>query len=300
MTVGERDRDVQSGENEEEVEIVQAGAVENEEEEVVTATTGEESTDDTGIVAGKEEGLSPEDIMSGEPQKSGAEKFKERTMPSVQKRIDKIAGQKNEAQDKLRKANEKIQQLEAEKLAPRDRPKVPDRDEYVGYDEYQKAYDKYQDDTISYNNAQASITARTRTAETRDQSNADRFVEQAGKLQEKFPDVYDTINRTNYGNARQAIADSPHNARIGLYLAKNQAERVRIGSLGDMGEINREVGKIEARFESAGTMTTNAPKPLEPVGGNGEIVTREPGKMTDEEWYKWRQAEEFKRLKKEK
>jgi hypothetical protein len=47
-------------------------------------------------------------------------------------------------------------------------------------------------------------------------------------------------------------------------------------------------------------MTTNAPKPLEPVGGNGEIVTKEPGKMTDEEWYKWRQAEEFKRLKKEK
>ncbi len=274
-----------------EVKVEEAGL---EEKTVDTATTTEEPvTDETGLQPKKEEGVSFEEIMGEEKplteeQKKVAEvrKGKEGTPPWLQKRLDDMTREK----ELLKKENIR---LKTEAVAPKEHPLVPDRDAFDTVADYQKAYLQYENNVRAYNAAHENAEAVTVETEQREKDNANRLIEQAEVLKEKFPDVIDIIQKTVYGDmARESIADSDHSARIALFLAKNPSELSRIASITSQTKLDKEIGKLEARFDNVKTKTTKAPAALNTIDSKTETVVKNTKDIKDNnQWFRARNKE---------
>ena len=255
------------------------------EEEAGTATAEEK---DTGLVDKdeKDDGLSIEDIISGDKpdRKTIIQKAKENTPPWFQKRIDEISREKNDLKRKVSELEEKLS-------IPKEKPLPPDRDNFESAEDWQKAMLDWNEKTFQYYKAVDSVKTQKSSAEERKQVNLNRYIQQVEELQKKFPDAYETIEGTNFGNAKDAIADSEHSARIALYLAKNPVVLSKISSITDVAVINREIGKLEAKFETTRTKTTSAPQPLNTLSGDNKAIKRDLGEIkNDDEWYRaWKE-----------
>lgn len=268
-------------------------------EQAVTTTDIEEAVAEEAGLAPKvsDEDVSVEDMMSDETIESDTQKESKKGVPAgVQKRIDRAVARERAAEREAQALKEKIRQLELERSAPRERPLAPDRDLYDTTSDWQEAMDKWQTDCRAFDSAKSNIERQQEVSKEQEKINADRFVEQAEQLKSKYPDVYDIIAETHYGNAKDYIANSEHNAKIGLYLALNHAALAKISTLTSPDAINREIGKLEARFSNIKTRTTSAPKPLNPLDAKSGVVQKDPSKMTDEEWFKWDRERRIKKF----
>ncbi|MGR3303272.1 MAG: hypothetical protein ACUZ8I_12320 [Candidatus Scalindua sp.] len=228
-----------------------------------------------------------------------------------QERVNrKIVGANNDkktAQNGEKKANDRVKELEAElaqKAAPTERPLFPIRDNFETDEAFQKEVSKYQDDTIAFNAAVNEVKTQETVQVERVKTNDSRLLVQMDELQKKFPDVKITeiiseiANAKGYGNAAAFIADSEHSGRIALFLAKNEGERLRIGNLVDAGAINREIGKLEQKFTSAGKKQTTAPAALNTIDNKSDTVIKDIMKIKDDdEYFKARKAEKVTAFK---
>ena len=200
----------------------------------------------------------------------------------AQERLDKKIGtaitDKKKAETRASVAEKRVAELEASQAAPKDRPKAPLERNFDTDEDYQTAMDKYQTDTVAFNTAIKNVETQEIRDTERVKTNDDRLVVQMRELQKKYPDIdiKETIagvaDVQGFGNAAGFIADSEHNGRIALFLAKNESERIRIGNLTDAGTINREIGKLEERFTSVRKKITNAPKSLDTIDNKSETV----------------------------
>lgn len=291
MTVAEQDQTVKS----EEVVRGQkdegtAGDVK--ENAVDTATT--EKTSDAGIQT-KDDAVSIEDIMTDAPIKPKT--AEEGTDPGVQKRINRAVSGQKLAEHRAKEAEDKVVQLEAERLAPKDKPMVPNRESYETEEAYQEDYDKFLDNRDAYINAKVVIGRQADVDKVRDQENDTRMNSQLEELKVKYPDVKELVDGTDYGYARQTIANDKNSVRIALYLNKNPEERVRIGSIVDAETRGAEIGKLSAQFDVVKSKTTNAPPALDTIQGDKGIVVTDIDKIVDDDdWYKARQAERKRKL----
>jgi len=228
-------------------EDVQVGDVQN---EAGTATAEEKGID----LGAKEEGTSIESIMSA-TEDDNVKKSKAGTDPGVQRRIDKIVSEKKALEHKLA-------EMERLRSIPREKPVVPDRDDFDSKEDYQKAWDKYHDEITAYTDAMKEGSKVSDTYKRRLEESSERYEEQLTGLKNTFPDIEDVVSATDYGNAQQAISFSKHNLRIAYYLSQNPKELEKIKTM-DNDDVLKEIGKLELKCDGyGGSNKTKTPSPL--------------------------------------
>jgi len=171
----------------------------------------------------------------------------------VQRRIDRAVRAKYEAEARTKMLEERLAALES-RAAPQQRQvdaSEPTIDKFENFDEYVAA--------------KATWIARQQIENTL----SEREKAQMAAQQER---------------ERRVIADSWQD-----HLANNPDEARQIAMMSPIGQI-RALGRIEAKLEQKSPVTvTKAPPPVKPVGQKAAI-TKDPGKMSDEEYAKWRRS----------
>jgi hypothetical protein len=143
-----------------------------------------------------------------------------------------------------------------------------------------------------------------RVAQRHRQEQADTAKEAAGQLaveafnyretvaREKFAD-YDTVARNPNvpitPTMAEIIRDSDVGPDLAYHLGKNLAEAARIAALQPSRQAV-ELGKLEARITAPKALPNRAPAPVQPVSGIAAGGTKDPGKMSFEEYKAWREA----------
>lgn len=293
MTVAEQDQTVQT--EDVKVEDTEAG----EQDAVGTATTEEVSLDGAKSEEFSIEGIGSDVAPESDDSLVKEDGISEHAQEQINKKIGGAIKERNIARSELQQANAKITELESVQVVPKERPMVPLREDYELGEDYQKDMNKYQADTIAFNTAEANAKDQESRNAKRVEANDSRLIVQIDELQKKFPKIIvkDIIteavgNGQGYGNAAAYINDSEHNGKIALYLAKNESERIRIGSLTDAGAINREIGKLEEQFTRAQKKTTKAPEVLNTIERDTETAKVDLYKIKDaNEWFKQRNKE---------
>ncbi len=93
-----------------------------------------------------------------------------------------------------------------------------------------------------------------------------------------FEDVMVSIPPENMTDIMaNAIFESRQGGEVAYFLGKNKSEAVRISKLSLSGQI-RELDLISAKFEKN---TTNAPSPISPIGGKGDVMTEKTDPLLD-------------------
>lgn len=214
----------------------------------------------------------------------------------VQKRIDRAVREKYEAQTEARMLKERVAALEAQSQPQR---KVVDTDEpridiFNNFDEYVAAKAEYIagkkiESTLSERDkrqsAERETTERTKTVES--------WNKRVAAITAEMPDFEEVITSSDVPMTQpmeQAILESEIGPKLAYYLANNPEEAEKIAAMSPIGAI-RTLGRIEERLATAKpeVKPTNAPAPIKPLGSRA-TVAKDPGKMSDAEYEKWRKS----------
>ncbi len=243
-------------------------------------------TDETA--APPEASATPEsgDTPADKPKKGG-----------VQKRIGELVREREEAKRETEYWREQAMkgQPKAEPIKNDEKPKV---DQFQSYEEYLEALADYK--------AEQKFTERERKREQETQQEratrefndmratfAER-IEQAAEKYEDFEEVAFSEDVPVSEAMATAIMQSDLGPDLLYHLGQNPKEAARIARLPPIAAI-RELGKLEAKLSEPPTKrASKAPEPISPVGTRAE-VGKDPSKMTDAEWMKWRESELSKR-----
>jgi hypothetical protein len=203
-------------------------------------------------------------------KKSGAQRLKERIALEKSRREDleqRLAALEKGAGEKR----------PAESAQPQ-KTGEPNPDDFASHHEYVRAMAKW--------TAKEELRAeREEQEKSKLQSEQEKFEaahnDRVKAFAEKTPDWDDALSEVEdvmfSQAALYAIKDSELSAQIIYELAKNREEAERISGLPPVAAA-REIGKLEARLSAASDKpkvepkkTTQAPKPLSPVGGKGVV-----------------------------
>ena len=261
---------------------------------------------------------------SAEQEKEESTAAKEKTPKGVQKRIDELTYQREEAERKLREAEEdrnKWRKHAIEGDQKGDNKETPEPDEPEPKAEDFDEYDDYVRNLVQWNNKQTEKRIRAEMEERESlkrndtiQEARDKFLKTAQEeARERHEDYDQYAAKVNVSDAVIAAAiDSPLVAEIDYYFGKNPEEAERISSLRDPIAVAREIGKLEAtltaQLKDSGhepevtapettepevtKKTTKAPPPVNPVKGSSTVVETDLNNMTYDQYCK---ARGFKR-----
>lgn len=226
------------------------------------------------------------------------EKPEEPAIPKgVQKRIDRAVRQKYEAEARTKMLEERLQALESRQNQP-SAPKVVDNgvpkiENFDNFDEYVAAKAEY----IASKKIQETLSERdnARKAEyeaAERQKTADSWTKRLASATAELPDFEDVLASSDVPMSapmQEAIMESDIGPRLAYYLAQNPEEAIQIAGMSPVAAI-RTLGRIEERLTSQKPATPKvAPAPIKPVGGRA-AVAKDPGKMSDVEYAKWRKS----------
>lgn len=245
-------------------------------------------------------GTKPEPVAE-ETTAETVEKPTEDPIPKgVQKRIDRAVRQKYEAEARAKMLEERVAAMEARQFAPQQQRQQDDGeptiDKFDNFDQYVAAKAEY----IASKKINETLTAREKQqAEQREAAERTKTADSWSKrlaqatADETMPDFEDALASSDVpmtAPMQQAIMESDIGPRLAYYLAKNPDEAEKIAGMTPIGAI-RALGRLEERLESAKpTVTpTNAPPPIKPIGTRA-VVNKDPGKMSDAEYAKWRKS----------
>jgi hypothetical protein len=233
----------------------------------------------------------------------------------LQKRIDRLTKKAAEAERRAEEAERRARELETRRETTK--PKAEEEPDPADFEDYQ-------DYLAKYNEWRAEKKPETRDP-SKDQPKPeeakkpeDTATDDAGKedpefqealedmedsftdAREKFKDFDAVIGAQDVQITRDmviAMADADDPGAIAYHLGKNKAEAARIAKLSPLAQA-REIGKIEVKLqakpEKPKPKTTEAPDPIEPVGGS-DGSTRDVEDMTYSEFEQERNAQETKR-----
>lgn len=212
------------------------------------------------------------------------------TLTKAELQEQKNAVAKKERERAERKSTREIQALRAEFEAYKAPPAVvregkPTLDQFDSYDEFTEAITDWkldQRDTVRQQAESAREQGAKRgEAQKRFTANADKFRETTPDYDEVMAEIADV--ELSHGMI-EAVIDSDISAQLTYYFGKNQDEFDRINALSPLSAA-REIGKIEAKILSKPIQTSSAPSPINPVSQSKATITKDPEKMSDEEWY---------------
>ena len=224
------------------------------------------------------------------------EKPKDEPLPKgVQKRIDRAVRQKYEAEAKTGVLEERIRQLEQgqRQQAPRDTgaPKLDQFDNIEDYVEAKAAYvaDKRIEEKLS---AREKVE-NERNAQAAQSKSAESWQKRVMTAQAEMSDYDDVVGSSDIvfkdPVVLSAIQESDIGPKIAYYLASNPDEADDIAGMTGIAAV-RAIGRLEAKLSVKGSNVTRTPEPIKTVGQKA-TVTKEPSKMSDAEFAKWRKSQ---------
>ena len=105
----------------------------------------------------------------------------------------------------------------------------------------------------------------------------------ASVIEEAGPLAFDDGSWTPLG---EAISDSDHPQKLLVYLSQNPEAAESLQGL-TPAQLGRRIARIESEMSKPQPKPSSAPKPLEPIKGNGS-PEKDPATMTDAEYAAWR------------
>lgn len=215
----------------------------------------------------------------------------------MQKRIDRAVRQKYEAEARTKMLEERLTAMESRQYQapPQQRQQddsEPTIDKFDNFDQYVAAKAEYIasrtiNKTLTEREAQqkAAYEAAERT------KTADSWTKRIAAATVEMPDFEEVLASSDVpmtNSMQQAIMESEHGTKLAYYLATHPDEATDIAGMSPIGAI-RTLGRIEERLATAKPVvkTTNAPAPITPIGSRA-TVSKDPGKMSDAEYEKWR------------
>lgn len=245
-----------------------------------------------------------EESKDAESSESSTEKSE--TPPpkkGVEKRIDHLVWQRNEAERKEQAAVQRLQQLETEYAALQNRLQPqPDRAQYSSDDQHQYALAAWQQQRAiqeeyarQKEHEYAALQASARDiSETRVAAQVQQKIHEASK---DYPDFEQVVLdpklpplRTLAPNTFQAVMESPQFNHVAYYLAKNPDEAMGIVQLERAGQPHaafRKLLEIENRFASS-PKTSSVPV-MPTVSGNAKAAPN-LDKMSQKEYERHRRG----------
>jgi len=266
--------------------------MEIEQEVVVDAVPAAESKQTNPILDAKPEPEAPKAEAPPEPEKP-----KEPEVPKgVQKRIDRAVREKYEAQARAKMLEERLAALE-QRAEPRQAPisnSEPTIDKFDNFDEYVAAKAEF----IAKRQIESTLSEREKSqmaakeAAARQQS-VDSWTKRVSAATADLPDFEDVIASSDVPMTdvmQQSIMESDIGPKVAYYLATHPDEALKIAQLPPIRAV-AALGRLEERLETAkpATKPTQAPPPVQPVGSRA-TASKDPGKMSDAEYAKWRKA----------
>ena len=249
-------------------------------------------------------------ILNPQPEPMGAqkesvaeeappvEKVEDPIPKGVQKRIDRAVRQKYEAEARAKMLEERVAAMESRQFAPQQQRPAndgePTIDKFDNFDEYVAAKAEY----IAKKQIESTLTEREKRQSAESEAaerkkTADSWNKRIAAATVEMPDFEEVLASSDVPMTppmQQAIMESDIGPKLAYYLANNPDEAEKIAGMSPIGAI-RTLGRIEERLATAkpAVQTTNAPPPLKPIGSKS-VVTKDPGKMSDAEYEKWRKS----------
>lgn len=168
-------------------------------------------------------------------------------------------------------------------------PKVSDFDDYSQYIEAKTDYlvAKKLEESEKAKAAHAEQARVQRETEQR----VGKFAESVKKFKEKNPD-YEAVVLNPSLPFTQVMFDtclvSEKGAELAYHIGKNPDVAARLARLSPV-EAVREMGLLEAKLNPPDPkLVTQAPEPVKTLNGNGDVVQKDPAKMSMEEYAAYR------------
>lgn len=281
---------------------------------------GEKKTEDEGDTPENEGDQGLGEGVTGEGKSEAATDTSEDGKPKragrLQKRIDRLTKGKADAERRAEEAERKLREAEARRETAK--PKAEDEPDPADFEDYQEYLAKYNE----WRGASPDVRDPKKDPEKPDKpdkpekpadddtaGNDDHELRDALEdvedsftdAREKFEDFDAVIGADDVQITRDmviAMADADDPGAIAYHLGKNKAEAARIATLSPLAQA-REIGKLEVKLqakpEKPKPKTTEAPDPIDPVGGSdGTPAKKELGEMSFSEFEKERNAQEEK------
>ena len=232
----------------------------------------------------------------------------DKVTPDVQKRIDQLTREKHTASREAERLKAELDAVKR-KADAGPRPEPPDLTTLTNAEgqldpvKYKKAIAEHEDKLHAWREAQKGPAAPTVEAEPAPSTQAPPppFLDGIKAIGAEHADVYEVINRPVFTpEMRDALWESEQGPQLAYYLGTHQAEAMRLGEL-PARQMLRELGKLEAKLGAAPAApsprtVSGAPEPIEPVRG-ATATTKDPEKMSTEEFMAWDRARTTERLK---
>lgn len=174
----------------------------------------------------------------------------------------------------------------------------PDPAKYENYTDYLRDLTRYTaSQAVAKTSKKAEEQQQQQTAQQRAatvQANLNKRMAAASEKYDDFEDVVMSDDLPISPAMAEIIAESDLGGELAYHLGKNKAEAARIAALSPLAAA-RAMGLIEAKLAAApAPEVSKAPEPPTPVG-NRSAVSKDPDKMSVEEWREWREGQIKKR-----
>ena len=260
--------------------------------ESVVETQQPQPSDQTAPAAPAPESVEP----SPKPETEGTEQQVE-TEETPQRRESRRARQLNRERER-RIAAETELRLYREQQVKQQPPAVtddePQRDQFSSYEEFIEARATFKAEMAAEQRTRKVLEesrrkdseSSQRAAQEKAVSEWNAKIDRARDMVEDFDDVCSESDSPVTQPMAEAIQESDQGALIAYYLAKNPGEAERISKLSPSKQAAAIVG-LEDKVARTAKQPSNAPAPINPVGRTAD-VDKDPAKMTDSEYAKWR------------
>lgn len=220
----------------------------------------------------------------------------------VQKRIDELtANWRNTERDRDEWRRLAQQLMESQGKPKEDAPEPPQpkptQDAFPDYDQYLEALADWKaEQKIQAHLGEAEKRRSAETQQAAQQKRVSGFQQRAAEFAKEHPDYHAVAENPNVPITQpmfDAIVESDRGPEIAYHLGQHPEIAARLSSMSPVGAA-RELGKLEAQLSiPAKPKASQAPDPVEPVGGGSERNAKDPEKMTTDEWMAWRNKQVF-------
>lgn len=188
--------------------------------------------------------------------------------------------------------------------------KPPTRDQFATWEEFQEKKAEY----VAEKTAKAHVERREKEAGERTAAEKAQAAQRdfQTKVRTKFPDIDVRLeavgDKPMHKEMQNAISESEFAADIFNEVISKEGELDRLFKLAPLAAV-KEIGRLEARFEAAQkkpdaeaaprreAKPSNAPAPIDPVGGKAVSGDAEPSHDKPNEWAAWRNRQVAARRK---
>jgi hypothetical protein len=232
----------------------------------------------------------PDPAPDENTQADAAEQPEEHKVPKgVQKRIDRLTRERYRLQGELEAMRRQHPKQETQQ--PTSAAGSPKPEQFQSYEDYleAKAEWKAEQKVAEVLNRQQESTKRQTAQAEHDklQQSWEKSVDEAIGVYDDFEEVALAPDVPISDAMSKAILRSGKSADVAYYLGKNREEAAKIASMDPLSAAIA-IGRIEATLaRPAAKKTTSAPPPISTVGARAS-VSKDPDKMSVNEWLKWR------------